>query len=134
VDKLPLEPTALGAIRQKWKGLGANRLEKMHPVLARRQIQVTSPFGQARQCRKLELSLGYTEYEAFCAEAEIPNDYDHSPIIAMDATKRTTATAKTTRGNHLCMRGKIKFDESKRALTNRNRKILTMHLRKTNNT
>jgi hypothetical protein len=32
----------------------------------------------------LQLSPGYTKYEAFCAEAEIPDDYDRNPIIAMD--------------------------------------------------
>jgi hypothetical protein len=32
----------------------------------------------------LQLSPGYTKYEAFCAEAEIPSDYDRNPIIAMD--------------------------------------------------
>jgi hypothetical protein len=42
------------------------------------------PLGTHDNVATLQLSPGYTKYEAFCTKAKIPNDYDRDPIIAMD--------------------------------------------------
>jgi Reverse transcriptase (RNA-dependent DNA polymerase) len=44
------------------------------------------PLGERDNVATLQLSPGYEKYMAFCAQAEIQDNHDEDPIIAMDST------------------------------------------------